>query len=1102
MGSAFAKDVKRSITGSIGRFLAILAITALGCGFYAGLRMSGEDMRFAADAFFDDTRLYDLRLLSSLGFGDGQVADLASVEGVETVMPARSVDVMVTLHGEQYAVRVASLDVDAASRSVTHDRRTVTSDDDGYLNRLLLVSGTWPRTPGECVLSADRIMGEPIQPGDEVEVLYGSQDLEDVLEARTYTVTGLVSSSSFVSSTMLGTTTLGSGTLNQYMYVAPGSFAGDCPYTELFVRVAGAADERSYSDAYQARVDEVAARIEAKMPDIAAARLDEIRQDAQSELDEGRRTYERERDDAYAQLDAAAAQLDAALAELESGRADLAAGQREYEAGLAQYRSSKAQADEALAAARAELDKQQGVLDAAQKEYEAGLAEWEEGASQWKAAKADLEKQVAALEAQIASGTLPEEEVAKLKAQAAAVEQQVGEKDAELAAAKAKLDAAKAKLDEGRAQLVQGEEAYRSQKASSEEQLAAAKARLDAAEAELEEGRARLASGEREYRSGRASYEANRATAVEKLADAAQVLANAQKDIDELSVPDLYLLDRTKNLGAASFEADSERIDHIAEVFPFIFFLVAALVSLTTMTRMVEEERTLIGTYKALGYSTPKVASKYLLYAALASVTGAVIGIAVFSQVLPKVVCKAYGIIYCVPQPEVPLAIDLSKALLSAGMGVGITLAATAAAVAATLREQPAALMLPRAPAPGKRILLEHVGPLWRRLSFSWKVTCRNLFRYRKRLWMTVIGIAGCTALLLTGLGLHDSIWDIIDKQFGDITHFNTTVKLKDDAGGEQVARAEEVVRGLGQAESVTYVETANMQAGSDQADPIGVSLIVAEDADALSGFITFRERVGGDPIVLDDRSVVLTEKLAKKLGVEPGDGISLFEQDEIGNAKGEGLKLTVTGVTEQYIGYHVYVGKDVYTEVFGDAPTFRTIYASATDDAQVRTRLAEQLHENDAVETVSFNDETIDTYRKALSSVNMVVVVLVVAAAALAFIVLYNLTNINITERRREIASLKVLGFTPREVDAYIFREIGLLTLLGASLGLVLGVFMEAFVVVTAEVDLVMFGREIHPPSFIGAFLLTFVFTALVMLVMRGKLARIDMAESLKSVE
>ena len=884
MGSAFAKDVKRSITGSIGRFLAILAITALGCGFYAGLRMSGEDMRFAADAFFDDTRLYDLRLLSSLGFGDGQVADLASVEGVETVMPARSVDVMVTLHGEQYAVRVASLDVDAASRSVTHDRRTVTSDDDGYLNRLLLVSGTWPRTPGECVLSADRIMGEPIQPGDEVEVLYGSQDLEDVLEARTYTVTGLVSSSSFVSSTMLGTTTLGSGTLNQYMYVAPGSFAGDCPYTELFVRVAGAADERSYSDAYQARVDEVAARIEAKMPDIAAARLDEIRQDAQSELDEGRRTYERERDDAYAQLDAAAAQLDAALAELESGRADLAAGQREYEAGLAQYRSSKAQADEALAAARAELDKQQGVLDAAQKEYEAGLAEWEEGASQWKAAKADLEKQVAALEAQIASGTLPEEEVAKLKAQAAAVEQQVGEKDAELAAAKAKLDAAKAKLDEGRAQLVQGEEAYRSQKASSEEQLAAAKARLDAAEAELEEGRARLASGEREYRSGRATYEANRATAVEKLADAAQVLANAQKDIDELSVPDLYLLDRTKNLGVQSVQADSERIDNIASVFPFVFFLVAALVALTTMTRMVDEERQLIGTFKALGYSKRRITGKVPAVCGACQRDGAVLGIAVLAgaaQHHPERLCHH---LQRAATRGPACHTTRSWRCSPQGWAWASPWSLPGRPLPRTLRETPA-LMLPPAPAPGKRILLEHVGPLWRRLSFSWKVTCRNLFRYKKRLWMTVIGIAGCTALLLTGFGLHDSIWDIIDKQYGPIVHYNVMV-MEDEAAGRRRSVRMEVVRGRGQAASRTYGEPAGGDGVRSRRDPSGLAGRSAEAADELRRLgHEVRETGEPEPHRLDDSSVVMTEKLRALLGVDVGDEISLFEQDSIGNA-------------------------------------------------------------------------------------------------------------------------------------------------------------------------------------------------------------------------
>lgn len=562
------------------------------------------------------------------------------------------------------------------------------------------------------------------------------------------------------------------------------------------------------------------------------------------------------------------------------------------------------------------------------------------------------------------------------------------------------------------------------------------------------------------------------------------------------------MLDRTKNYGVSSLKSDSERIDNIAAVFPFIFFLVAALVALTTMTRMVDEERVLIGTYKALGYGRAVITWKYLVYAGIASISGAFIGIAALSQVLPFIISRAYAIIYNVPQPPLPLTVDMPLALLAAGMGVGITLFSTWAAVAATLREQPASLMLPRAPRAGKRILMERITPLWRRMGFSWKVTCRNLFRYKKRLFMTVVGIAGCTALLLTGLGLHNAIWDIIDKQYGELVHYNVIVTLKDDATDDDVRAIESFMADSGCAWDMTRTQDANMQVRGNTDTTYGVEEVVPQDAGAFSRVYVFRERLTRTAITMDDDAVILTEKLAKSMGVGVGDTFTLYDQDDIGNPVGDGYGLTVTGIAENYVGNRLYMGSHVYERIYGSAPAFTSVYGTCTDDAGERATFTDDLHGQDRVETVAYNDETIDSYRKMLSSVNMIVVVLVTAAAALAFIVLYNLTNINITERRREIASLKVLGFTTREVDAYIYREIILLTVLGALLGLVLGVFMEGFVVVTAEVDYVMFGRDIHLLSFIGAFVLTLAFSLLVMLAMRGKLKKIDMVESLKSIE
>ena len=394
------------------------------------------------------------------------------------------------------------------------------------------------------------------------------------------------------------------------------------------------------------------------------------------------------------------------------------------------------------------------------------------------------------------------------------------------------------------------------------------------------------------------------------------------------------------------------------------------------------------------------------------------------------------------------------------------------------------------------------MGPLWRRLSFSWKVTFRNIFRYKRRLIMTCVGIAGCTALLLTGLGLQNSINDIIDVQYGELVDYNVVISEKDDAADDESEAAAAL---LGDAEklpvAVRATETSMIAQGVDGTEAM-TTIVAPSDPEAFKELWRFRTREGHDEVGLTDVGAIVTEKLATKLGLSVGDAIVFAEQDDLGNATATTYSVPVTGIIENYIGDYAFMTPETYARTFGEEPDNLTVYARATTDEGERSALSEALRATGAVDTVAFNDEVIDSYKQMLRSVNMVVVVLVVAAAALAFIVLYNLTNINITERAREIATLKVLGFTPREVNAYIFREIVLLAMLGALVGLGLGVVLEGFVVVTAEVDQVMFGRTIHWDSFVIAFVLTMVFTAVVMLVMRPKLARIDMVESLKSNE
>lgn len=1163
MASAFGKDLRRSITHSWGRFLAIAIIAALGAGFYAGLRMTGPDMRLAGDEYYDGTSLADVRVVSTVGFDEAQIDALRDVEGVSAVMPAREADAISELDGVQYTLCFQSLDIDAAQASTCDDGFTVQSSDESYLNRPVLKSGTWPTKSDECLLSSDTVWQTDVHIGDKVRLIEGTQDLDDSFAVREFTVVGFVNSSYYTCSTNVGSTSLGSGRLTSFVFVPDSAFADDYPITEAFVAVDGARDLPWASDAYQAKVDEVANRIDAIADDLKASRIEGLQADAQATLDEKRAEYEQKKADALAQLDDgqatlddSKAQFDSAAAELESakativqGESQLASGRAQYESGVAELADQRSQAQAALAQAQASIDEGWAKYHAAMQtremlnnklaEAQEGLDQVNDGLAQVAARIEQAQRAIDELQAQIDALNPADPTHEETKAKKAALEQQLAQakaalsqlqqQQAQLESQKTEIEAGIVQLQAGIAQidtetagvpeqLAAGEQELAAQKAAANQGFASGQASLDAAaaqlaqgQAQLDEGLAQLKSGQAEYADGLSQWENGaaeladkRAQAEAEFADAEAQLADAQAEVDDIATmdADVYALDLKKNIGAESFRSDAGRIDQIAQVFPLLFFLVAALVSLTTMTRMVDEERVLIGTFKALGYSNGRIASKYLVYAMVASGVGSIVGIVLLSQFLPWFIMNAYAIIYVVPCRPTP--IDPALFLLAAGLSVGITVAATLFAAMATLREKPAALMLPRAPKAGKRILLERIRPLWSRMSFSWKVTARNLFRYKRRFFMAIIGIAGCTGLLLTGLGLQNAINDIIDKQYGELYHYNAIVRMDSDVADAEknaVAKRVEADSEGPKAWVLTENKIVRTPGASDDIDQ-RVELNVPQDTQEFGNFNTLRTRVGHKPLAIDDEGVLISEKLATKLGVSVGDSIAIYDEDAIGNAMGEGREVRVSGIMENYVAQYVLMSPALYESTMGEAPSYATLLANVAEGDDVREVFSDDVLAMDGVKTVTYNDETINSYRSMLKSVDSVVVVLVVAAALLAFVVLYNLTNINITERVREIATLKVLGFTPHEVNAYIYRETMLLSLIGAFVGLFLGIAMEGYVVITAEVDQVMFGREIHTLSFIIAFALTMLFSVIVTLAMKFKLKKIDMVESLKSVD
>ena len=660
----------------------------------------------------------------------------------------------------------------------------------------------------------------------------------------------------------------------------------------------------------------------------------------------------------------------------------------------------------------------------------------------------------------------------------------------------AEYEAGKKELADGRVQLEDGWATLTDKQIQLDDarrQLEDAKAELADARAELDDARATIAENAQKLRDGEIEYEDAKAEAEQELADARAEIEDGQRELDDIEMPEWYIWDRSNNVSFSSFTGNVDKLTAITTIFPVFFFLVAALVVSTTMTRMVEEERLQIGTMKALGYTRREIMQKYLWYAFAAAVSGTVVGLAIGFKAFPTIIWSAYTMMYYMPELATPWR--LTQALFAGGTLTVLTVGVTALACRASLSEVPASLMLPRAPKAGKRILLERITPLWRRFLFTWKVTCRNLLRYKRRFWMTVIGVAGCTSLLVAGFGISDSLNAIITRQFSAVSHYDLMTVVTKEEALESGTVYDYLTEGNPITESLTVsMETTRQSTPEGDVD---VYLMVPQDVQRFADFLDLHERVSGKAVPLGEEGVVLTEKLAKTLGVQAGDTITLTNGDE------QTGTFTVSGVCEHYISNYVYMSAATYEAGFGTPVSYNAALSKLTDDNQeVRDAVSETLLAMDNVASLTFTQDSIVQVLNMLNSIDAVVVLIIVCAASLAFVVLYNLSNINIAERVKEIATIKVLGFYDREVNAYVNRESVALTLIGTLFGVFGGIALHRFIIVTVEVDAVMFGRDIQPLSFVYAIALTLLFSTLVNLVMQRSLRRISMVESMKAPE
>ncbi len=1156
MVSTLFKSTLREIRQSLGRYLAILAIIALGVGFFAGLRMSQPNMLATGVEYIGKYRLYDFRLLSTLGFTEEDVAAFSALDGVETARGAVYTDFLANWNGSEAVFTALSL-----------------TDD---INEPQITAGWMPRNGGECLGDARYFTEEDL--GKTITVMReNDEETRELFRQEDYTLVGLMQTPYFLNQDR-GISALGGGSVAAYIYIPESGFEWDA-YYEIFLKIAGGAD--AYSPDYQAQIDALKPAAERLLEERAQLRYDtlladarEELRDAETEVSDGWAEYEREKADVQQELDDALRELTDGeekyrdgVAEFEQGKLDYAEGLQKYEDALAELENARAELDDTQAAlsdaaaqladGKMELDSVKAQLDASLTELEGAKAQLDEGKAQLDEGEAafarlDTLYQSAAQLAQGAGMATPAQLIAALRSGAApqlaaavdqalqaqgsslteflggwaAAEESIGQEltaeylgamRAELDESRAEYERGLARYEEGRAQYENGAAAYeqgRTEYEASFAQYEDGKAQYEAglaeyeagvreladagremedaakeiadAEAELAEARAELDDGWREYEEGKAEAEREFADALEELTDAEHEIADGYRKLDDLHTADTYTLTRSENAGYRSFDNDTSIVKAVSVVFPVFFFLVAALVCVTTMTRMVDEQRTQIGVLKALGYSNGQIMGKYLFYSGSAAVAGSVSGYALGSTVLPWIIWMIYGIMY----DFAPLTIlfDPVLAALSFAAALLCSAGATYAACQAELKRSAAQLIRPKTPKAGKRVILEYITPLWSRLSFLHKVSVRNVLRYRSRLIMMVLGIGGCTALLVTGLGLKDSITTVADEQFEKITLYDYSVTFREGQSAQEIA---DYLHEKGWSEGL-LTHSGNTDVVTEKGTK-SVYLVIAAQG-SLDGYISLRsgdERIANPGL----NEVVLNEGLAQQLDIAVGDEIRLRSDS------GATMYVTVSAVCDNYVNNYAYLHPDTYARQLGEAAEYQTLFLHAHEGADPYAQGA-KLADSEDVSRVSVNEASRTQVVQMMGRLDYLVLIVVVCAGALAFIVLYNLTNINITERVREIATIKVLGFYRNETASYIFREIYILAALGSLAGVLMGKALHAFVMAQVQIDAVYFPRIILPMSYVYAVALTIGFTVLISMAMQGRLHRIDMAESLKSVE
>ncbi|WP_346961908.1 FtsX-like permease family protein [Clostridium sp.] len=1131
---AYKKSITREILASKARFISILAIIFLGVAFYSGIKSSGPDLKESINEFFRKQNLMDSKIVSSIGLNDNDLKLLENNDKILDYYGARSIDVNLT-------------NINSVVKFMEYNPK-----DSSNINNLIVTEGRLPENSGEISLDENALKENKNLKIGDTYTIESDEDLDEYFDKKTFKIVGFVKSPMYIENISRGTTTVGKGSVDYFAIINSSDISMDV-YTEIYVRFKNVAGLGAYSDEYKDKMEENNKYLESLYSNRVIERIEEIKLEAQKEFDK-----------AYKEIEDGERKLKDAQKEIDDGKMQLLNGKNQYEEFAKKYQQEIKDGELQLIESQKQLDNGQKELDKQKEQFLDGEKQLQSAKVELDNAKQEFlnqgidptqstkeyENQIDSLESLITTynalsndmietvnnlkegDKVPIEKIqywkgiisnpslglnelsnlvnsleedptnvslvlniskgvesasksasgnkSKIETLVAGITQyQQGvtayeEQVKGFNEGKTQLEAAQKQLDKGKEDLIKG-------KKELEEGKKQGQLELDKAKKELDDSEKKLLDGEKEIKENR-----------EKLIDGRKEIDKEKEKLNDLDDSKYYFFDRNDNPGYSTYKGSIDSLDKIASVFPVFFFLVAALICLTTMTRMVEENRVEIGTLKALGYKDLEIARKFIVYAALASIAGSVIGILVGSSILPYIISKAYSSTFTLP--DVKIHYYPSYIIQSLVASIFCTVGAALIVLKEELRENPSNLMRTKAPKVGKKILLERITPLWKRLNFNQKVTFRNLFRYKQRMLMTILGISGCMAMLVAGISLQKSNSSIMDIQFGKLLKYDAMVVFNDNNTEKEDEEYDKCLDNLKGYESSLNIHQDSVTFSKQGVSKQTATMYVPENIDELSKYILLNDRESGTEYKLSDNGVIINEKLAKILDASVGDDVTVTDSDNNSH------KVRVDNIVENYAGHYMYLSPSYYKEIFKSEPTYNAQLLKLNSNREDDNKISTTLMDNDKVINVTLASKLRSLSESA--DLGLVMIVIIVASGSLAFVVLYNLININVSERIREISTIKVLGFYDNEVAMYIFRENIILTILGILAGSFMGKILYVFLVSTAEMDNMMMIPTVDISSYVISGLITMFFAIVVMIMMHIKLKNVNMIDALKSVE